>query len=467
MKNKILSITLFIAMILSVASMSLVPAFAAETPTFPYHIPEDWTDNGGIVDQAFTFAFVGDIQKITEIDYQSRQDSDPSNDTNHVDTLFTWIANNAESKKIKHVFTLGDLTEFSSGDDAELSYGHTSNPQVGAEEWELIKPSIQKLDGVVPYSVIRGNHDDYQIDSFFNYEAYTKNFNGFYTGDCETDSSSTAFAQSHYTNSITNSYRLAEINGVKFIFITLDFNPTRGAVTWMDNLLTQYSDHKAIITMHSYTWRGEDALGNPKDGDLLTKLNLQRVIVGGNFHGAAPDYIWSNCLSKHSNVIMTVSGHVGANDPFFFKQTGTNGNQVLNVLVNPQVYEDSTNEDGLGVEPTGMVFLMHFSEDGKTIRTEYYSTILDSYKVGAQSRNGSNNNLWTYGDNGKWSLSTFTVTPEMTTLPTTDDTVTTTTTTTTPAAKKGCKGSVSLVSIALIPAFVTVSAVKLRKKEND
>ena len=153
MKNKILSITLFIAMILSVVSMSLVSALAA-THTYPYHEPSHWTDNGGIVDQAFTFAFVGDIQKITEIDYESRQDDDPSNDTNHVDTLFTWIANNAEAKKIKHVFTLGDLTEFSSGDDAELSYGASENRQVGAEEWEMIFPSIQKLDGIVPYSVV-------------------------------------------------------------------------------------------------------------------------------------------------------------------------------------------------------------------------------------------------------------------------------------------------------------------------
>ncbi|MBO7250978.1 MAG: metallophosphoesterase [Clostridia bacterium] len=463
MKKKILSITLFIAMMLSVVSMSLVPAFAAD-PTFPYHIAEHWTDRGGIDDQDFTFAFVGDIQKITELDYASRQDSDASNDTNYVDTLFTWIADNAEEKKIEHVFTLGDLTEFSSENDPNLSYAAQaaggSKDASGTKEWDMIKPSIQKLDGVVPYSVVRGNHDDYQIDDYFNYEAYTKNFDGFYSEESGV-----------YKDSITNSYRLAEINGIKFIFITLDFNPTRPVIAWMDNLLTQYSDHKAIITMHSYTWRGKDANGNPLNGELLTRVQLQTVIVAGKYYGADPAYIWSNCLSKHDNVIMTVSGHVGANDPFFFKNTGTNGNEVLNVLVNPQSYEDSTNESTPGIEPTGMVFLMHFNDNGTTIRTEYYSTILDSYKIGAESVNGSNNNLWKYSDAKTWDLGTFTITDDMIAMPKDDEEeeTTTTTTATAPAptsSKKGCKGSVSLAGIAIIPAIVTLGAVKLRKKDN-
>ena len=474
MKTKIISMILLVTMLFSCAVMGMIPSFAEdEKPSYPRHEASHWTDVGGINDQDYTFAFVGDVQKITEIDYLTSIDQDPSNDTHYVDTLFTWLAENAEAQKIKHVFTLGDLTEFTSSDDPDLSY--VSGTQYGDKEWQMVKAAVSKLDGIVPYSVVRGNHDDYQIDTFFGYDAYKNNFDGFYAGEHAVKGQEEREAK-NYTNSITNSYKLVEFDGAKFIFITLDFNPTRGVVTWLDNLLTTYSDHQAIITMHSYTWRGD----KDGSGDLLTMANLSKVIPAGKGGGAAPDYLWRNCISKHSNVIMTVSGHVGANDPFFFKQTGENGNEVLNVLVNPQAYEDSEPSEGnaLGYEPTGMVFLMHFYDGGKTIKTEYYSTILGEYKIGQDSVNGSNNNLWTYNDNNTWSLSTYDFTVEE---PTTEAETTTTTTTApatteaeattaaeTEATKSGCKSSVALVTIALLPAFATFSATALKKrKEND
>ena len=482
MKTKIISMILLVAMVFSVAAMGMIPSFAEGEDKYPRHEPSHWADEEGLNDQDYTFAFVGDIQKIMEIDYLRSTDKDPSNDTNYVDTLFTWLAENAEDRKIKHVFTLGDLTEYSATDDADLAYA--TGTQYGDAEWQILKRSITKLDGVVPYSVIRGNHDDYQIDDFFNYDAYKNNFNGFYAGEHAVSGQEEREA-TYYTDSITNSYRLVTIGDVKYIFITLDFNPTRGVVTWLDNLLTTYSDHQAIITMHSYTWRGENADGTAGNGALLTMQNLTRVIKAGSYGGAAPDYIWKNCIKKHANVIMTVSGHVGANDPFFFKQTGDNGNEVLNVLVNPQAYEDPDNNDHVGeernggFEPTGMIFFMHFYDGGKTIKTEYYSTILDSYKIGDDSVNGSNRNLWVYNDDNTWSLSTYTTEAPATEAPETTEATTTAAATTAAATeaettaatedkKNGCKSSVSLVAIALLPAFATFSAVSLKKnKEND
>ena len=322
MKRKIISMILLIAMLFSLVAMGMVST-SGEEKTYPYHEASHWTDKGGITDQDYTFAFVGDIQKITELDYLSRLDDDPSNDTNYVDTLFTWLAENAEAKKIKHVFTLGDLTEYTSSDDSDLAYTDGS-VQYGDTEWQLVKSSIAKLDGVVPYSVVRGNHDDYQIDDFFNYDAYTENFDGFYDGRYAI-ASQKAREEKNYTDSITNSYRLLEVEGEKYIFITLDFNPTVGVMTWLDELLTTYSDYKAIITTHAYTWGGKNADGTPKNGDVLTVATLQTVFPAGQNGGAMPNVLWNKCISKHSNVIMTVSGHVGANDPFFFKQTAENG----------------------------------------------------------------------------------------------------------------------------------------------
>lgn len=450
MKIKMISILSILALLFSVAAMSFVSASVPEPV-----VPEDWTADSIGGDQDFTLAFVGDIQALTEMDYKSSIDADPNNDTAYVDALFNWIAENADDKKIKHVFTLGDLTEFSSENDPNLSYAAKQqiNNASGDKEWIIVKNAISQLDGVVPYSIARGNHDDYQIDDFFNYEAYTENFNGFYREE-----------SGNYQDSITNSYRLVTLGDYKFIFITVDFNPTRAVVTWMDELLTKYSDHNAIITMHSY-------IGT--NLQHTTIANLQTVLVAGKYNGAAPDWIWKNCLKNHKNVIMTVCGHLDGRNTRFVMMEGDNGNEIANIMVNPQLYDKET-------QPTGMVFLMHFYNGGKTVKTEYYSTFLDLYKVGS---------------NYEWEISGIvlpaaTTTEAPTEAPTTEAPTTeapaeatteapttaavistaehTTAEVTTAAPESNnCKSSISLVSIAMIPAFATVSATALKKKRKD
>ncbi len=450
MKIKVISIISIISLLFSIAAMGLVPASAADAPI----IPKDWYDEGGTNDQDFTLAFVGDIQALTEKDYKNSIDEDPNNDTHYVDDLFSWLAENADDRKIKHVFTLGDLTEFSAENDPNLSYaaGTPNSNASGDKEWIIVKNAISQLDGVVPYSIVRGNHDDYQIDEFFNYEAYTKNFDGFYREESGT-----------YKDSITNSYRLVELGDYKFIFITLDFNPTRAVAAWLDNLLTTYSDYNAIITTHTYITTSLQ---------LSTVANLQGVLVAGKYNGAAPDWIWRNYLKNHKNVIMTVCGHLDGRNTHICTMEGDNGNQITNLLINPQLYDKDT-------QPSGMVFLMHFYDGGKTVKTEYYSTFIDKYKAGS---------------NYEWEISsiippatpiTTTATPttetpattspattiaETTTAATTSLTEITSTTTTATSAvtteeKNGCRSSISLVSIALLPALATCSALTFKKKK--
>lgn len=436
MKTKVISLISAVALLFSLGTMGLVSA-ATPDPI----IPEDWTTEALPDNQDFTFAFVGDIQALTEMDYKNSIDDDPTNDTAYVDALFDWIAENAEDRKIKHVFTLGDLTEFSSENDPNLSYAArdpaTSNAS-GDKEWKIVKSAISQLDGVVPYSVVRGNHDDYQIDAFFNYEAYTKNFDGFYREESGT-----------YKDSITNSYRCVELGGEKFIFITLDFNPTRAVVTWLDNVLTQYSDHKAIITTHSYITTKHQ---------LSTVQNLQTVLVAGKYNGAAPDWMWKNCIKNHDNVLMTVCGHLDGRNTHLVMMEGDNGNPIANLMVNPQLYDKNT-------QPTGMVFLMHFYNGGKTVKTEYYSTFLDMYKVGSHY-------AWNIETGESVPLVEETTTEATTTEATTTEVASTTAIateatvaeTTEPASKNNCKSSVSLISVALLPAFAAFSATALRKK---
>ena len=148
---------------------------------------------------------------------------------------------------------------------------------------------------------------------------------------------------------------------------------------------------------------------------------------------------------------MVACGHVDApNDDFLYTfNTGDNGNQVLQALICPQAWDKTT--------PTGLVVVMNFYDGGKRIEIEHYSTVLDLYKK---------------GNTDSILLQNLKTAPIVTTLETTTAstaTPTTTTesnvTTTEPTSKGGCGSAVSLVSIALLPAFATASIACTNKNK--
>ena len=96
-----------------------------------------------IDDYAYSFAILGDTQILTREDGGDHARGGKKN-TNYTAPLFDWVVNNVEAKKIKYVMGLGDITE--------MSYN--------AKEWKFGAENILKLNGVVPYSLVRGNHDD-------------------------------------------------------------------------------------------------------------------------------------------------------------------------------------------------------------------------------------------------------------------------------------------------------------------
>lgn len=91
-------------------------------------------------------------------------------------------------------------------------------------------------------------------------------------------------------------------------------------------------------------------------------------------------------LKNHENVLAVVCGHVGTLRPVYSTvRRGVNGNMVRQILVDPQGY-DLREENGKGavisgVQDTGMVLYMNFSEDGSKVTFDYYSTLLNKEMV--------------------------------------------------------------------------------------
>ena len=105
--------------------------YVPETNEPPVNNTGDWfTEKTPVTDYAYSFVVVGDTQVIS--------DKAPQ----HMATIYQWIADNVESKKIQYVVGLGDITE--------------KNQK---SEWITDIAAINKLTGKVPFGIVRGNHD--------------------------------------------------------------------------------------------------------------------------------------------------------------------------------------------------------------------------------------------------------------------------------------------------------------------
>lgn len=268
-----------------------------------------------VVDSAFTFAFVGDTQKIASL--ARKQMSEP----------YEWLVQIKEEKNLQFVAGLGDITDYNS-----------------EPEWDAAIKAVRLLDGVVPYSLIRGNHEDgFLFNHYVDYEAYTSQAAGMY-------------------NKVLNTYHIVTIGTLKYLFLNLDHGPSDDVLQWACQVVEQHPDHNVIITTHGYI----DGKGN----FLEAPNEMAPTLTSGFNDGPA---IWDGLVRKYENIVMVVCGHIGTRPEVAnFEAYGDHGNLIQHVLVDPQRVDKYE-------VVTGCVALFHFSPDGKTVQVENYATLLDTH----------------------------------------------------------------------------------------
>ncbi|MBQ3015733.1 MAG: metallophosphoesterase [Clostridia bacterium] len=317
---------------------------------------------------AYSMAIIGDTQSLIYSDVQNAGVADYEPRT---EKIYDWLVANKESKKIGMVLGLGDIVE---------TWDEAGKLEDFEAEWELAVSQISKLNGKLPYTLVRGNHD---TENGFNkyiggMEGYTGQFNG----------ENGAFMTE---GSYGTSYRKFEIANTKWLIVTLDWATTGAELDWAAELIEANPDHSVIVTTHSYlfhdmTLDGEGdtqdtAKHNPDWDDSIdpTSPDNDPDLVYN------PDGVWERLISKHSNIKLVLSGHVVNSNVVYSQVVGDNGNTVTQMLVNPQSMDlDANNAGGCG-----MVCMLYFKEDGsladtsewdgKTVNVEWYSTIKNQY----------------------------------------------------------------------------------------
>ena len=253
-------------------------------------------------DYAYSFAVLGDTQNVVK----RTPEKTPM--------IYDWVVGNVEKQKIEFVFGLGDITNDST-----------------VAEWKNATENIFKMDGVVPYTLVRGNHDTpATYNAALKDTAYAKSLGG------------------TYLSALENAWKEFSVGDTKYLVLMLDYYPTDAEVAWANSIVKRFPEHKVIVTTHAYLHRW------------------------GTTIDTKSEKLWTNFLSKHENIFLVLCGHVHSDDIVVTQRRGMHGNVVTEMLIDPQ-----------GVDLThggaGLVAMLYFSADGKEVQVRYYATIMEKY----------------------------------------------------------------------------------------
>ena len=277
----------------------------------------------------YSIAVVGDTQVLT-YKYNSTLTS-----------LYDWIVANAESKKISFVVGIGDINE----NDTD-------------KEWLISSAEIEKLRNAgIPQSLVCGGvHDSIpQFNKYLPYTEYVEAYNGQVVYGFYDDGTG--------VYSLSNSYQLITIGETKYMFLSLEWAPLDGHVAWANEVIAAHPEYNVIISTHAYL------------ADDGTHFNT--------WHHATPDSsgtsakhngieLWNDLVRKHANIVMVLAGHDTSDYVLMREDYGDYGNRVVQMLINPQHLDEV-----LG--GTGMVAMLYFSDNGRTVNFEYYSAAREMY----------------------------------------------------------------------------------------
>ena len=233
-----------------------------------------------------------------------------------------WIVDNKVSRNIVFVTHEGDVVE------------HNSL----ASEWDRADASMSLLDGMVPYGMGPGNHD--QPTTLFNqYFPYTR-----YAG--------LSWYGGHFQNLNDNNYQLFSGGGMDFVIVHLAFCPPAAAVAWADSIFKSYPDRIGIMTTHGYLGLGA----------------VRSVHVCGS-----TQYLWDGLAPGNPNLRFMLSGHVHGEA----RRTDTiAGRDVFQMLAD---YQDRAS----GGE--GWLRILRFVPADNKVYVQTYSPWLNRYETDADS----------------------------------------------------------------------------------
>lgn len=218
---------------------------------------------------------------------------------------FRWIRDSLRALNVKYVVHVGDVVE-----------------QNEDEEWRVADDAFKLLDGLVPYTVVPGNHDldraalkaGLRATTRFNAVFSPKRFAGrrWYGG--------------HKGVTGDNSFGYFEADGRQFVVLGLEYGPTDETLAWARSLVSNFDNLKVILVTHCYMYDDDTRVGA---GD---KYNPREQFPEWN----DGEQIWDKLVRKNAAFVMVLSGHIKGDGTGMLVSSTDEGSPVLQMLSNYQ-----------------------------------------------------------------------------------------------------------------------------------
>ncbi len=271
----------------------------------------------------FTLAWESDTQYYNE-DYDGNPDQDVDGSYQYQLDIHNWVLANRDRMNIQYMFHTGDIID----------------DEPNTQEWEQADAAYALLDEAgFPYGVLAGNHDVGHLSG--DYSNYS-----IYFGE-DRFSSNPWYGGSYEDN--RGHYDLISVGGIDFIMIYMGWGIGDEEIAWLNDVLAQYPERKAILNFHEY---------------LLASGGL----------GEEPQRIHDEVVAVNENVCMVFSGHY--HNAYTRTEEFTNADGSTRT-----VYSMLFDYQGLPEGGMGYMRLLHFDLEGERMIVRTYSPSLDDYSA--------------------------------------------------------------------------------------
>ena len=259
---------------------------------------------------------------------------------------------------------------------AVLHEGDVVDNSGSLDEWQVASDALAKLDGVIPYLILAGNHDESlarqgYMDQYFpatRFEPYPWFGGTFEAGKSE------------------NGYAIVRIGDTPWLLLALEFGPRNAVVTWADGILKSNAEKPAILVTHAYLYNDGTRYDNSKvppqsfDPHDYNYTPLEGVNDG--------EELWQQLVLPNENVKLVVSGHC-LGDPANLKGAAArlssvrpSGSSVHQILANYQTCADMSCPEMPQIKGgNGYLRLIEFDKVQQVLHVHTYSPYLNQYLV--------------------------------------------------------------------------------------